>query len=122
MSITVKRNTGMMGGLSKVDLIMNGQRTAKLADSEGTTVSPGEGAVKLQAKQWFFGSKELEVYDDANVEVRINMTALFFLLAAMVCLILGVMIAPFLTAVAGVLLIVCIIYSSKNWFQLIKVE
>ncbi|MFP7170718.1 hypothetical protein [Terribacillus sp. 7520-G] len=122
MSIHVKRNTGMMGGLSKVDLIVDGQRAAKLANSENTTVTPDEGSVKLQAKQWFFGSKELEVNDDAHVEVRINMTALFLLLVALVCLILGVMITPLLTAAAGVLLLVCIIYGSKNWFQLIKVE
>nr|WP_318539736.1 hypothetical protein [Terribacillus saccharophilus] len=85
------------------------------------TVSQGDEAVKLKAKQWFFGSKELEVADDASVEVRINMVALLLLLVAIVCLILGVMIAPIITAVAAILFFICITYSSKNWFQLIEV-
>ncbi|MFB1097460.1 hypothetical protein [Terribacillus sp. JSM ZJ617] len=122
MAIHVKRNTGMMGGLARVALYVDGQHTAKLGNDEDTTISLDDEAVKLKAKQWFFGSKELEVVDEANVEVRINMTAMLLLLAAIVCLFLGVMIAPIFTAVAGILFLVCIIYSTKNWFQLIKVK
>ncbi|WP_102707833.1 hypothetical protein [Terribacillus saccharophilus] len=121
MAIHVKRNTGMMGGLAKVAVIVDGQHAAKLGNDEVMTVSQGDEAVKLKAKQWFFGSKELEVADDASVEVRINMAALLLLLAAIVCLILGVMIAPIITAVAAILFFICITYSSKNWFQLIEV-
>lgn len=122
MAIHVKRNTGMMGGLAKVAVLVDGQHAAKLSNDEVTTVSQGDEAVKLKAKQWFFGSKELEVDDDANVEVRINMAALLLLLVAIVCLFLGVVIAPIITAVAGILFLVCIIYSTKNWFQLIRVK
>lgn len=122
MAIHVKRNTGMMGGLARVALYVDGQHTAKLGNDEDTTISLDDEAVKLKAKQWFFGSKELEVVDEANVEVRINMTALLLFIAAMVCLIIGVMIAPIVAAVAVVLFFVCIIYGSKNWFQLIKVK
>ncbi|PAF34143.1 hypothetical protein CHH69_17310 [Terribacillus saccharophilus] len=120
MAIHVKRNTGMMGGLARIALYVDGQHTAKLGNDEGTTISLGDEAVKLKAKQWFFGSKELEVVDEANVEVRINITALLLFIAAMVCLIIGVMIAPIVAAVAVVLFFVCIIYGSKNWFQLIN--
>ncbi|PAE08342.1 hypothetical protein CHI12_06500 [Terribacillus saccharophilus] len=122
MAIHVKRNTGMMGGLAKVAVIVDGQPAAKLGTDEDTTVSLGDKTVKLKAKQWFFGSKELEVVDKANVEVRINMAALLLLLAAIVCLILGVILSPIITALAVILFFVCIIYSSKNWFQLIKVK
>ncbi|PAF36817.1 hypothetical protein CHH58_08140 [Terribacillus saccharophilus] len=99
MAIHVKRNTGMMGGLARVALYVDGQHTAKLGNDEGTTISLG---------------------DEPNVEVRINMTALLLFIAAMVCLIIGVMIAPIVAAVAVVLFFVCIIYGSKNWFQLIN--
>ncbi|MFP7476921.1 hypothetical protein [Terribacillus saccharophilus] len=122
MAIQVKRNTGMMGGLAKVALLVDGQHAAKLGNDEAATVSLGEEAVKLKAKQWFFGSKELEVVNDASVEVRINMIAMLLLLAAILCLFLGVMIAPIITVVAVILFLVCIIYSTKNWFQLIKVK
>lgn len=121
MAIHVKRNTGMMGGLAKVALLVDGQHAAKLGNDEITAVSQGDEAIKLKAKQWFFCSKELEVDEDANVEVRINMAALLLLLVAIVCLILGVVIAPIITSVAAILFFICIIYSSKNWFQLIEV-
>ncbi|PAF23134.1 hypothetical protein CHH49_00810 [Terribacillus saccharophilus] len=99
MAIHVKRNTGMMGGLARIALYVDGQHSAKLGNDEGTTISLG---------------------DEANVEVRINITALLLFIAAMVCLIIGVMIAPIVAAVAVVLFFVCIIYGLKNWFQLIK--
>ncbi|PAD34273.1 hypothetical protein [Terribacillus saccharophilus] len=121
MAIHVKRNTGMMGGLAKVAVIVNGQYAAKLGNNEDTTFKSSE-SVKLKAKQWFFGSKEMEVVDDANLEVRINTVAVLLLLAAIVCLILGVILSPIITALAVILFFVCIIYSSKNWFQLIKVK
>jgi hypothetical protein len=122
MAIQVKRNTGMMGGVAKVAVIVDGQTAAKLGNDEDTTVSLGDETVKLKAKQWYCGSKEMEVVDDANLEVRINTVALLLLLAAIVCLILGVILSPIITALAVILFFVCIIYSSKNWFQLIKVK
>ncbi|QXE01467.1 hypothetical protein [Terribacillus sp. DMT04] len=118
MGVSIKRNTGMMGGLAKIGVIVDNDHVVKLGNNEETTVGSGDTSVKLQARQWFFGSKKLEAAPGSRVEVRINTTAMYLFLAAFICLVFSVVISPFLSAAALVLFILVIVYGMNNWFQL----
>ncbi|SNZ03222.1 hypothetical protein SAMN05421503_0309 [Terribacillus aidingensis] len=122
MGVSVKRNTGMMGGLAKIAVVVDNEHVVKLGNSEETTVGSGDAPVKLQARQWFFGSKKLEAAPGSRVEVRINSTAMILFLAAFICLIFSVVISPLISAAALVLFILVIVYGMNNWFQLDELD
>jgi uncharacterized membrane protein len=123
MEVKVKRSTGIMGGTSKIVLIVNEKDEAKLKTNEEYVVSTEISSVKLKARQWFFGSNDLEVKDNSAVEIKTNPTCIVLLFVSLILVIISgateVSALKMLFSVVGVLgLLATVFYSIKSWFKL----
>ena len=69
MSITIKRNTGWIGMALKIQIKVNGEKTAKVKEQEHAEINlPGDRAY-LQVTQAGIKSNEIEVKDGDIVEI-----------------------------------------------------
>ncbi|MEN2768982.1 hypothetical protein [Ornithinibacillus xuwenensis] len=121
MSIKVRRNTGVMGGMMSVSLLIDSKKAAKLSENEEFIVDSTNIPTKIKAKQWYFGSPEMEVEDDSNVEITINPIAMLLLFLSMALIFAGSLLLPVLTVLGIVSCFATIFYATKNWF-VIKVK
>ncbi|WP_405101044.1 hypothetical protein [Oceanobacillus sp. FSL H7-0719] len=113
MGIQVKRNTGVMGGATKVSLSVGGEKVKKLSNNEEYRIDANQGPVKIKANQMYFGSAEIEVEDQSVVEIKINQTALLLFVLSMVFLLVGVMVSPLVIGIGVVGTLVTMIYATK---------
>lgn len=125
MKASVKRNTGMMGGLAKVSLIINEKEMAKLGNEEEYTIISKQESVRIKTRQWFFGSKEVEVKDNEAIEIRINTFLSIVYLVAIILLILSGMSVDrtsklIFSVPALAILLFTIFISTRSWFVLLK--
>ncbi|MEG2294480.1 MAG: hypothetical protein RR936_05725 [Carnobacterium sp.] len=119
MSISIKRATGVMGGTSKIDVLVNYKKVNKLKNNEEIVISTETEDSKIRVKQWFFGSADTVVKPNSKIEVKINQTALYLYIGALLLVFAGLASQLILFSFAG--LIACIavmVYSNKNWFKL----
>ena len=61
MSISIKRATGVMGGTSKIDVLVNDKKVNKLKNNEEIVISTETEDSKIRVKQWFLGSPDTTV-------------------------------------------------------------
>ncbi|KRN68567.1 hypothetical protein [Carnobacterium maltaromaticum] len=119
MSISIKRATGVMGGTSKIDVLVNDKKVNKLKNNEEIVISTETEDSKIRVKKWFFGSQDTVVKPNSKIEVKINQTALYLYIGALLLVFAGLASQLILFSFAG--LIACIavmVYSNKNWFKL----
>jgi hypothetical protein len=122
MSIKVKRNTGIVGGMISVSLIVNNKKTTKMREKEEYIVDGTNMPTKIKAKQMYFGSKETEVEDHSTIEIITNPAAIVLSFASIGLTFVGSMLNIFGFVMIGfVACITTLFYSIKNWF-LIKVK
>ena len=119
MSISIKRATGVMGGTSKIDVLVNDKKVNKLKNNEEIVISTETEDSKIRVKQWFLGSPDTTVKPNSKIEVKINQTTLYLYIGALLLVFTGLASQLILFSFAG--LIACIeviVYSNKNWFKL----
>lgn len=119
MSISIKRATGVMRGTSKIDVLVNDKKVNKLKNNEEIVISTETEDSKIRVKQWFFGSPDTVVKPNSKIEVKINQTALYLYIGALLLVFAGLASQLILFSFAG--LIACIavmVCSNKNWFKL----
>ena len=118
MSIEVKRNTGVMGGVMGVTLKVNKKLVRNLKNNEAYTVETESESVKIRANQWFLGSEEKEVTKGSIVSIKTNSTVLFIYFLSALVGIFGNYINPICTPIGMLGIIFTCFYASKNWFKL----
>ncbi|WP_317914625.1 hypothetical protein [Carnobacterium maltaromaticum] len=119
MSISIKRATGVMGGTSKIDVLVNDKKVNKLKNNEEIVISTETEDSKIRVKQWFLGSPDTTVKSNSKIEVKINQTTLYLYIGALLLVFAGIASQLLISSFAG--LIACIavmVYSNKNWFKL----
>lgn len=97
VSIRVKRATGMMGGATKVALVVEKKVVKHLKNNEEYTISSDAEQVTMKAKQLFFGSKETQVERGHTVQIKINHTAVLLYVVSLVAMLFGTIINPIIT-------------------------
>lgn len=117
MSIKIKRDTGMMGGASKVALEVNQAVVKKLKNNEEYIISSKDD-VLIKAKQGFFGSEKKKVNPGDMVEIKINNAALLLFVVSLLAMFFGTQINPVVTLLGLVGGLVTVIYSTRKWFIL----
>ena len=119
MSISIKRATGVMGGTSKIDVLVNDKKVNKLKNNEEIVISTETEDSKIRVKQWFLGSPDTTVNSNSKIEVKINQTALYLYIGALLLVFAGLASQLILFSFAGLIAcIAVIVYSNKNWFKL----
>lgn len=119
MSILIKRATGVMGGTSKIDVLVNDKKVNKLKNNEEIVISTETEDSKIRVKQWFLGSPDTVVKPNSKIEVKINQTALYLYIGALLLVFAGVASQLILFSFVGLIsCIAVIVYSNKNWFKL----
>ena len=119
MSISIKRATGVMGGTSKIDVLVNDKKVNKLKNNEEIVISTETEDSKIRVKQWFLGSPDTTVKPNSKIEVKINQTALYLYIGALLLVFAGLASQLILFSFAGLIAcIAVIVYSNKNWFKL----
>lgn len=118
MSIHVKRDTGMMGGATKVALEVDNKVVKKLGNNEEYTISSDGKQVTMKAKQWFLGSKESKVDRGNTVSIKINNLAVTLYFIFLLVMLLGASIHPIVSFIGMAGFVITIIYSLNNWFKL----
>ncbi|MEK4152103.1 hypothetical protein [Carnobacterium sp. FSL E2-0243] len=119
MSISIKRATGVMGGTSKIDVLVNDKKVNKLKNNEEIVISTETEDSKIKVKQWFFGSLDTVVKPNSKIEVKINQTTLYLYIGALLLVFAGLASQLILFSFAGLIAcIAVIVYSNKNWFKL----
>nr|WP_315528683.1 hypothetical protein [Carnobacterium maltaromaticum] len=119
MSISIKRATGVMGGTSKIDVLVNDKKVNKLKNNEEIVISTETEDSKIRVKQWFLGSTDTTVKPNSEIEVKINQTALYLYIGALLLVFAGVASQLILFSFVGLIsCIAVIVYSNKNWFKL----
>ncbi len=117
MKITVKRNTGFMGGASKIALKVDQQKVKALKNNEEVEVNIQGESAEVNANQWFFGSKGVKVAAGDSVEIQTNPTALLLFGIFVALLILSIFLKGII--IAGALLVcvlVVLFYSINNYY------
>lgn len=89
MSISIKRATGVMGGTSKIDVLVNDKKVNKLKNNEEIVLSTETEDSKIKVKQWFFCSPDTVVKPNSKIEVKINQTALYLYIGALLLVFAG---------------------------------
>ncbi|MEI3604941.1 hypothetical protein SPD48_04495 [Pseudogracilibacillus sp. SE30717A] len=125
MKARVKRSTGMMGGLAKVSLFVDDKEATKLSNDEEFMIVSNKESVRVKAKQWFLGSKEVEVKENEAIEIRINSFLTLFYLVAFILLFLSGMSVTrepkLIFSVSALVVILIIIFiSTRSWFVMLK--
>lgn len=119
MSISIKRATGVMGGTSKIDVLVNDKKVNKLKNNEEIVISTETEDSKIRVKQWFLGSPDTTVKPNSKIEVKINQTTLYLYIGALLLVFTGLASQLILFSFAGLIAcIAVIVYSNKNWFKL----
>lgn len=119
MSISIKRATGVMGGTAKIDVLVNDKKVNKLKNNEEIVISTETEDSKIRVKQWFLGSPDTTVNSNSKIEVKINQTALYLYIGALLLVFAGLASQLILFSFAGLIAcIAVIVYSNKNWFKL----
>lgn len=119
MSISIKRATGVMGGTSKIDVLVNDKKVNKLKNNEEIVISTETEDSKIRVKQWFLGSPDTTVKPNSKIEVKINQTTLYLYIGALLLVFAGLASQLILFSFAGLIAcIAVIVYSNKNWFKL----
>ena len=119
MSISIKRATGVMGGTAKIDVLVNDKKVNKLKNNEEIVISTETEDSKIRVKQWFLGSPDTTVKPNSKIEVKINQTALYFYIGALLLVFAGLASQLLISSFAGLIAcIAVIVYSNKNWFKL----
>lgn len=119
MSISIKRATGVMGGTSKIDVLVNDKKVNKLKNNEEIVISTETEDSTIKVKQWFFGSPDTTVKPNSKIEVKINQTTLYLYIGALLLVFTGLASQLILFSFAGLIAcIAVIVYSNKNWFKL----
>lgn len=119
MSISIKRATGVMGGTSKIDVLVNDKKVNKLKNNEEIVISTETEDSKIRVKQWFLGSPDTTVKSNSKIEVKINQTTLYLYIGALLLVFTGLASQLILFSFAGLIAcIAVIVYSNKNWFKL----
>lgn len=70
MSITIKRDSGWLGRLSNVTVLLNGEKVATIADHQVLELSIQNENADLQVTQYGFKSNKITVTDNATVEIK----------------------------------------------------
>lgn len=125
MKARVKRSTGMMGGLAKVSLFVDDKEATKLSNDEEFMIVSNKESVRVKAKQWFLGSKEVEVKENEAIEIRINSFLTLFYLVAIILLFLSGMSVTrepklIFSVSALVVILIVIFISTRSWFVMLK--
>src|SRR5699024_7367797 len=82
-------DTGFVGRLAPVNLLLDGEEIKKLGNNEEYTIKTKKNQVHLKAKQWFFGSK-IEIIDqDETIRIKGNPTALLFYFISLILLLIA---------------------------------
>jgi hypothetical protein len=89
LEIRVKRNTGILGGASKVVLEVDGKEVKRLKSNEEYVVASDKNSATVKVKQWCFGSNELAVNDNTSIEIKINPVCLVLLFASLVLIMIS---------------------------------
>ncbi|WP_317911938.1 hypothetical protein [Carnobacterium maltaromaticum] len=119
MSISIKRATGVMGGTSKIDVLVNDKKVNKLKNNEEIVISTETEDSKIRVKQWFLGSPDTTVKSNSKIEVKINQTTLYLYIGALLLVFAGIASQLLISSFAGLIACIAIIvYSNKNWFKL----
>lgn len=108
-----------MGGASKIDVLVTDKKVNQLKNNEEIVISTETEDSKIRVKQWFLGSPDTTVKSNSKIEVKINQTALYLYIGALLLVFAGLASQLILFSFAG--LIACIavmVYSNKNWFKL----
>lgn len=72
VEVNVKRNTGLMGGATKVAILVDGQETAKLKNNEEHVIVTDKAEINIRAKSGFMKSRLLQTTSSANIEIKVN--------------------------------------------------
>ena len=119
MSISIKRATGVMGGTSKIDVLVNDKKVNKLKNNEEIVISTETEDSKIRVKQWFLGSPDTTVNSNSKIEVKINQTTLYLYIGALLLVFTGLASQLILFSFAGLIACIAVIHNSnKNWFKL----
>ena len=119
MSISIKRATGVMGGTSKIDVLVNDKKVNKLKNNEEIVISTETEDSKIRVKQWFLGSPDTTVNSNSKIEVKINQTTLYLYIGALLLVFTGLASQLILFSFAGLIACIAVIdNSNKNWFKL----
>ncbi|MEG1174849.1 hypothetical protein, partial [Carnobacterium sp.] len=106
-------------GTSKIDVLVNDKKVNKLKNNEEIVISTETEDSKIKVKQWFFGSPDTTVNPHSKIEVKINQTALYLYIGALLLVFAGLASQLILFSFAGLIAcIAVIVYSNKNWFKL----
>lgn len=76
VEVNVKRNTGLMGGATKVAILVDGQETAKLKNNEEHVIVTDKAEINIRAKSGFMKSRLLQTTSSANIEIKVNLICL----------------------------------------------
>lgn len=114
-----------MGGLAKVSLFVDDKEATKLSNDEEFMIVSNKESVRVKAKQWFLGSKEVEVKENEAIEIRINSFLTLFYLVAFILLFLSGMSVTrepkLIFSVSALVVILIIIFiSTRSWFVMLK--
>ena len=70
MSITIKRNTGWFGMATQIQIKVNGEKIASIADKQHVEVELPDNKANLKVMQTGIKSNEIEVQDGDIIEIR----------------------------------------------------
>lgn len=69
MSITIKRNTGWIGGFSKIQIKLNGEKVAAVMQNQQVEVELPDNKAYIETNQFGTKSNEIEVKDGDILEI-----------------------------------------------------
>jgi len=69
MAITVKRATGWIGSDAKIQIKVNGEKTASVKNNQSIAVEIPDGKTHLKVTQFITKSREVDVRDGDIVEI-----------------------------------------------------
>lgn len=127
LKITVKRDTGVMGGLAKVSLFIDDEEKLKLKNNEEQLFVTDKDSVFIQAKQLFFSSKPMKLNNDEYIFIKLNQKYLSLFYIAIFCSLLSyftydIFLKVIFASGGFIFLIIAIISGSKRYFILEKVN
>lgn len=123
LKVTIKRNTGVMGGLANISLFVDEEERMKLQKDEEQMMMIDKHEIDIQVKQWFLRSRKVKVTRDERLEIKINPLSVALYIIAIFILILAVYSQggsqQLLFASVGFVMITLAIFSSlKSYFIL----
>lgn len=127
MEIKIKRKTGLFGGIAKVHVKVDGNTVKKLEEKEDFTIQTTSTPATIQASSGFMKSKKVNITENDRLAIQINpLCILLFLLSLVFIFIAGfidIREIKFALSLSGLVLIACtMVYSSRGWFVLKRIE